>query len=93
MSSFQKKNYCDDIHIHLPCLNSFTTFATALGRALASAKRTLVYGGGWNGIMGVISSTVLEEGGKVVSVAIPNEFTFTGSESVGKKNVRVSQYY
>lgn len=77
-------------HIHIPFLNLFTTFVPALGRALASAKRPLVYGGGWSGIMGVISSTVLEEGEKVVGI-IPNSM-FTGSEDVGKKGVRGSFY-
>jgi len=64
---------------------TFTAAAVSLGRALASAKRPLVYGGGWAGIMGVISSTVLEEGGKVVGV-IPTSM-FTGSEDVGKKDL------
>jgi len=64
---------------------AFTAAAVSLGRALASAKRPLVYGGGWAGIMGVISSTVLEEGGKVVGV-IPTSM-FTGSEDVGKKDL------
>lgn len=73
-----------NIHIDsLPFLNPFALFP-ALGRALASAKRPLVYGGGWAGIMGVISSTVLEEGGKVVGVM------FAGSEDVGEKDVRNS---
>jgi hypothetical protein len=40
--------------------------------------------------MGVISSTVLEEGEKVVGI-IPNSM-FTGGEDVGKEGVRSSFY-
>jgi len=65
---------------------AFAAAAVSLGRALASAKRPLVYGGGWAGIMGVISSTVLEEGGKVVGVIVPTSMV-AGSEDVGKKDL------
>jgi len=42
--------------------------AVSLGRALAAADRPLVYGGGSQGIMGVVSGTVLENGGRVTGV-------------------------
>lgn len=58
---------------------------SALGRALVSAKRPLVYGGGWSGIMGVISNTVLEQGGKVVGV-IPKAMVV--EDDADKDNVR-----
>ncbi|KAF8797912.1 hypothetical protein BYT27DRAFT_7178123 [Phlegmacium glaucopus] len=59
---------------------AFTAAAVSLGRALASAKRPLIYGGGWSGIMGVVSSTVLEEGGKVVGI-IPNAMVAGGNDA------------
>jgi predicted Rossmann-fold nucleotide-binding protein len=39
-----------------------------VGRALAAAKRPLVYGGGSKGIMGVVSGAVLDHGGDVTGV-------------------------
>ncbi len=42
--------------------------ARALGRELARSKRTLIYGGGNVGLMGVIADAVLEQGGEVVGV-------------------------
>lgn len=43
-------------------------FPLALGLALAAAGRPLVYGGGSKGIMGVVSASALEGGGKVIGV-------------------------
>ena len=40
----------------------------ALGKALAAAKRQLVYGGGSKGIMGIVSGSVLDAGGDVIGV-------------------------
>jgi hypothetical protein len=40
----------------------------ALGKALAAAKRKLVYGGGLKGIMGIVSAAALDAGGDVVGV-------------------------
>lgn len=48
--------------------------AAALGRHIAQEGHTLVYGGSNLGLMGVVSSTALEEGGRVVGV-IPNLFS------------------
>ena len=42
--------------------------AIKLANALVERKMTLVYGGGNPGLMGIISRTVLENGGKVVGV-------------------------
>ena len=42
--------------------------AAALGRALASQQRTLVYGGGNVGLMGTIADATLAAGGRVVGV-------------------------
>lgn len=49
----------------------FTNMAQRLGHALVQQGIGLVYGGGNIGLMGVIASTVLEEGGAVIGV-IPN---------------------
>lgn len=49
----------------------FTNMAQRLGHALVQQGIGLVYGGGNIGLMGVLASTVLEEGGAVIGV-IPN---------------------
>ena len=48
--------------------------AAALGRRIADEGHTLVYGGGYVGLMGAVSDAALERGGKVIGV-IP-EFMF-----------------
>ena len=42
--------------------------AGALGKALAKADLGLVYGGGANGLMGIVARAVLEAGGRVTGV-------------------------
>jgi len=42
--------------------------AKELGRILATAQITLVYGGGSVGLMGVVADSVMQHGGKVVGV-------------------------
>jgi len=71
----------------------------AVGQALAAAQRPLVYGGGSSGIMGVVSSTVLEAGGKVTGV-IPSTILKAGGEGDKKsllnghaKDVRMIYYF
>jgi len=51
----------------------------ALGEALATSDRPLVYGGGSNGIMGIVSGAALEAGGDVVGV-IPYAMLAEGGE-------------
>ena len=51
-----------------------------LGHALAEADRPLVYGGGSKGIMGIISSAVLEKGGSVTGV-VPFAMVAAGGEA------------
>ncbi len=46
----------------------FTNMAQRLGHALAQQGIGLVYGGGNIGLMGVLASTVLQEGGTVIGV-------------------------
>ncbi|KAJ7632134.1 hypothetical protein FB45DRAFT_911604 [Roridomyces roridus] len=58
----------------------FSLAAISLGHAIANAKRSLVYGGGDKGIMGVVSGAVLEKGGKVTGV-IPSAMVAAGGES------------
>src|SRR5438309_869944 len=71
----------------------------AVGQALAAAQRPLVYGGGSSGIMGVVSSAVLEAGGKVTGV-IPLTMLEAGGEGDKKsllnghaKDVRVVYHF
>ena len=47
---------------------NYRTQTEALGKWLAAAGHTLVYGGGTNGLMGIISRTVLDAGGQVFGV-------------------------
>ncbi len=42
--------------------------AKELGKALVAARLELVYGGGTNGIMGILANAVLEAGGNVIGV-------------------------
>ena len=62
--------------------HSIGLLTPALGRALACTGRTLVYGGGSNGIMGIVSGEALLNGGKVVGV-LPRAMVAGGGE--GKK--------
>jgi predicted Rossmann-fold nucleotide-binding protein len=57
-------------------------FSTALGRALASDGRPLVYGGGSRGMMGIISGSVLQHGGAVTAV-VPGAMLRAGGEGEG----------
>jgi predicted Rossmann-fold nucleotide-binding protein len=50
-----------------------------VGRALASDGRPLVYGGGSRGIMGIISGSVLQNGGAVTAV-VPAAMLRAGGE-------------
>jgi uncharacterized protein (TIGR00730 family) len=52
----------------------FASAARALGEGLAQAGIRLVYGGGGNGIMGVVADAVLDGGGSVLGV-IPSFLT------------------
>ncbi|KAH7916578.1 hypothetical protein BJ138DRAFT_1139374 [Hygrophoropsis aurantiaca] len=54
--------------------------AMSLGQALAAANRPLVYGGGRRGIMGVISSTVMNSPGGQVTGVIPHAILAGGGE-------------
>lgn len=51
----------------------------ALGFALAAAGRPLVYGGGSQGIMGIVSDAVIAGGGSVTGV-IPGAMLRAGGE-------------
>ncbi|KAI0668472.1 hypothetical protein C8Q78DRAFT_979708 [Trametes maxima] len=58
---------------------AFANAAKSLGKAIAEAKRPLVYGGGSAGIMGVVSGAALEAGGDVVGVT-PYAMVAAGGE-------------
>lgn len=60
----------------------------ALGKALVAAKRPLVYGGGSNGIMGIVSGAVLSEGGDAVGV-IPHAMLAKGEGERGESSPSV----
>ncbi len=62
--------------------NKKRLFLAALGRALATLGRPLVYGGGSQGIMGLISGSVLNHGGTVTAV-MPSAMLRGGGEGTG----------
>lgn len=57
----------------MPRNEKYVEGARVLGRRIARAGHTLVYGGSNLGLMGVVSGAALEEGGRVVAV-IPTLF-------------------
>ncbi|KAI9509189.1 hypothetical protein F5148DRAFT_978676 [Russula earlei] len=59
--------------------STFQHAATSLGHALAKQASPLVYGGGSRGMMGIISRTVLQNGGSVTAV-IPSAMVRAGGE-------------
>jgi len=62
--------------------------ARRLGRALAKAGITLVYGGGRVGLMGVLADTVLGSGGEVIGV-IPKALVRREVAHAGLSDLRV----
>ncbi|KAI0093741.1 hypothetical protein BDY19DRAFT_270476 [Irpex rosettiformis] len=58
---------------------AYQNAAVSVGDALAKAGRTLVYGGGRKGLMGVVSGAAIEAGGKVIGV-IPYAMVVSGGE-------------
>jgi predicted Rossmann-fold nucleotide-binding protein len=52
---------------------------TALGTAIAKADRSLVYGGGTQGIMGLVASSVLKGGSSVTGI-VPFAISIAGGE-------------
>ncbi len=57
----------------LPLSEKYVAAARELGRAIADEGHALVYGGSNLGLMGVVSSAAMNEGGRVVAV-IPTLF-------------------
>ncbi|KAK7035781.1 hypothetical protein R3P38DRAFT_605976 [Favolaschia claudopus] len=68
---------------------AFTSAAISLGHALADANRPLVYGGGSKGIMGAVSSAVLERNGQVTGI-VPSAMVAAGGEG-GSRDVRIDE--
>ncbi|GBE84564.1 LOG family protein [Sparassis crispa] len=58
---------------------AFRHAASSLGHALATSGHSLVYGGGYKGIMGIVSGAVLEKGGRVTGV-VPYAMVAAGGE-------------
>ncbi|KAI0806906.1 hypothetical protein C8Q74DRAFT_1362475 [Fomes fomentarius] len=65
---------------------AFAKAARSLGKALAEAKRPLVYGGGSKGIMGEVSGAVLDAGGDVTGI-VPYAMVSAGGEVDQTKGV------
>ena len=64
--------------------------ASALGGSLAAQGRTLVYGGGNVGLMGVVADAALEAGGRVIGV-IPQHLVAREIAHAGLTELRVVQ--
>ncbi|KAG8953989.1 hypothetical protein FRC04_000973 [Tulasnella sp. 424] len=56
--------------------------AESLGEALAASGRSLVYGGGNRGLMGIVSNAVIQHGGSVTAVAL-RAMVLVGGEGHG----------
>ncbi|KAI0303284.1 hypothetical protein B0F90DRAFT_1626650 [Multifurca ochricompacta] len=69
---------------------AFQNAAISLGRALAVQGRSLVYGGGSKGIMGIVSGAALKYGGAVIGV-IPSAMLRAGGEGGGKAYIELSE--
>ncbi|KXN85492.1 putative cytokinin riboside 5'-monophosphate phosphoribohydrolase LOGL7 [Leucoagaricus sp. SymC.cos] len=66
----------------------YVAAAYSVGKALASQKRPLVYGGGSTGIMGVVSGAMLEHGGKVTGI-VPHAMVLgEGSKVINGEEVK-----
>ena len=63
-------------------LSSFTQAATVVGEWIGSRQGQLVYGGGRNGLMGVVADATLAAGGRVIGVIpralVEKEWAHTG---------------
>ena len=70
------------------CDRSYHDAATALGRALAEAGCTIVYGGGAVGLMGALADGALEAGGEVIGI-IPRFMTEVEWQHPGLANLEV----
>jgi len=58
---------------------AFRNAALSVGIALAESKRPLVYGGGFQGIMGLVAESVISRGGQVTGV-VPYAIRAAGGE-------------
>ncbi|KAG6903179.1 hypothetical protein C0995_002722 [Termitomyces sp. Mi166 len=47
---------------------AFANAASSVGRALAAQNHPLIYGGGMQGLMGIVAATVLKDGGEVTGI-------------------------
>ncbi|KAJ7179681.1 hypothetical protein C8R46DRAFT_1074483 [Mycena filopes] len=62
---------------------AYRSAATSLGVAIAKANLSLVYGGGTYGLMGLVSSAVLDGGCNVTGI-VPMSISISGSEGTPK---------
>lgn len=62
---------------------TYETFAVNFAKEIVKNNLTLIYGGGNCGIMGIISDTIISNGGKVIGV-IPK---FLSDKNLGNNNI------
>lgn len=70
------------------CDSIYRDAATALGRTLALAGCTVVYGGGANGLMGALATAALDAGGEVIGI-IPRFMIDVEWQHPGVANLQV----
>lgn len=68
---------------------AYSNAALSVGRALALQDRPLVYGGGQQGLMGIVSNAVLQNGGEVIGI-IPYAMYAAGGEREKSPNHQVT---
>lgn len=61
----------------------YKNFAVNFAKEIVKNKLTLIYGGGNIGIMGIISGTIIDNGGKVIGI-IPK---FLADKNLGNNNI------
>mmetsp|Transcript_43882 Transcript_43882/g.103215 ORF Transcript_43882/g.103215 Transcript_43882/m.103215 type:complete len:210 (+) Transcript_43882:1-630(+) len=70
---------------------AFAAAAEALGKAIAARGLRLVYGGGSLGLMGIVSRTVHENGGRVLGI-IPHSMVEACQPALGEQVVMASMH-
>lgn len=79
--------YCGSV---LGAREEYKAAAFALGKVFAAHKITMIYGGGSNGLMGVLANSALSGGGKVIGI-IPEEQIGIEIRSLGSAETIVVQ--
>lgn len=83
-----RKNICVYCGASVGLNPAYQKAAEALGKEIAIKGRTLVYGGGSKGLMGIVADAVLAHGGDVIGV-IPQRLVEAETAHYGVTDLRV----